>query len=61
MFSIAVMVAMSVYVRIKKVSVHGNSKNCPIKPLGEQFKVRILTGFGTVVSFSLLNGTKYNG
>lgn len=61
MFSTAVMDAMPVYVRIKKVGVHGNSKNCSIKQLGEQFKVGKLAGFGTVVPFSLLNGTKYNG
>lgn len=38
-----------VYFRIKKVGVYGNSKNYPTKQLGEQFKVRKLTGFDTLI------------
>lgn len=58
MFSVASMETISVYISIKKVGVHGNSKNYPVKQLGEQFKVGKLIGFGTLVPLLLLNGIK---
>ena len=48
----------SVYIRIKKGGMHGNHKNYPTTQLGDQFKAGKLTGVGTLVPFSLLNGTK---
>lgn len=51
MFSTALVNTIPVYFRIKKVGVYGNSKNYPTEQLGEEFKVRKLTSFGTLVSF----------
>lgn len=41
--------AIPVHVRIKRVGVHRDSKDCPIKQPGGQFKVGKLAGFGTLV------------